>query len=368
MSYKKHERDSEHYNEFEHAKIIAIVDKDGEIQSYDWTLTQNANDFFADPEDRNKYAAITVRPVTCESMAELQEKFRVALEYLRLGAALVTPKAVEMMKSLKEHRGSVEWMNGVNDCGMMSPLGIPQRTYVSHRLKVSPRARGKFVDFAYETAAEDEPSLRVVNELKEAAYKLGDSIQLSIVPAEILKGCERRRKVWVTVVACHSSMWTKDEEVDYFLQHEFIGKREGDGWLIQFNPKHVIQHVSCAKPEPESSDESGHSDSDDEPLRKVIKLTFEQTDENLLRLRTWINSDPISESESESDDEQRQRWAEFFKSGQCDRSVRQTGPALEPSGEAEQEQQAPPPEYIVPPPAPKLLRSRRRLPGWKSRR
>ena len=127
------------------------------------------------------------------------------------------------------------------------------------------------------------------------------------------------------------------------------------------------------------------SDHDDEPLRKVIKLTFEQTDENLLRLRKWINSDPISESDCSDDEEPvlgglvpshitvygpsgqpmtniTKRLIEMIGQ-QSDASPPESEPTPEPSGEAEQEQQAPPPEYIVPPQAPKLLRSRRRLPA-----
>ena len=196
------------------------------------------------------------------------------------------------------------------------------------------------MDFAYEDH-EAFPSLRVVNEdLKESEYKLGGRIQLCIVPAKD-SGRKRRRKVWVTVVAGHDEMWTKDD--DHFVQDEYIGKKDGDGKLIQFNPKNVMDHLPMA---------FGSS---------------ELTEEHIAKLRAWLDSDPMSsesdsESESDNESEQRQHWAEFFKSGQCDRSEPETVPAPEPSDAAEPEQQAPP-EYIVPPQAPKLLRSRRRLPA-----
>ena len=174
MSYKKFVRESERTNEFKYAKIIAIVDKEGAIKDYDWTLTQYADDFFADPEDRKKYKAITLKPVVCESMTELKEKFRVALEYLRLGEVLTTPEAKKTMKCLKEGRGSAEWHNWINDSGMLDGIKLESpEDYGSHSFKASPRARGVRVD---------RPDLHVVNEnLKEAEYKIGDRIQLRII-------------------------------------------------------------------------------------------------------------------------------------------------------------------------------------------
>jgi len=352
MSYKKYERESNRYNEFKHAKIIAIVNKDGEIQRYDWTLTLKARDYFADPEDRKKYAAITVRPITCESMAELQEKVRVAMIYLRLGAALATPEAKCTMKRVKEDTGAVDWQICINDRGMVHQLEIEHGPFlkpIDHcPFQVSPWARGVYVD---------RPHLRVLNEeLKTAEYKMGDRIQLCV--------CWKRKSenIWVTIEARHTEMWfkeDKDEDEDYhFYQDEFIGRKDGDGGLIQFNPKHVIQHLH----EPQS----------------------DHDDEHIAKLQKWINSDPMSSESDCSDDEEpvlgglvpcritingsgngmmnRKRVIEMIEQ-QSGASPPESKPTPEPSDEAEQEQQAPPPEYIVPPQAPKLLRSRRRLPA-----
>jgi len=261
--YKKFERRSERYNKFEYAKIIAIVNQDGEVMDYDYTLTQNANDFFADPEDRKKYKAITLRPVACENMSELQEKFRIALTYLRLGAALTTSDAKETMKRLKEHCGSADWQNAVNDCGMMIPLGIYEEatfdlefTWVRNKrvefVHVSPLARGMSVYLTYDPC-ESSSSLRVVNEeLKEADYKLGDRIQLCVdPPQEDPDEGDMPKEMWVTVVACHREMWMnddEDDEDDYFVQDVIIGREDGGNELIQFTPKHVIQYTRCPKP------------------------------------------------------------------------------------------------------------------------
>jgi len=265
MSYKKFVRESERTNEFKYAKIIAIVDKEGAIKDYDWTLTQYADDFFADPEDRKKYKAITLKPVVCESMTELKEKFRVALEYLRLGAALTKPEAKKTMKRLKEGKGSAEWRDWINDSGMLDgiPADIPDaylrcKYAPHHTFKASPRARG---------VRADRPNLHVVDEnLKEAEYKIGDRIQLRIINRSSYAesdGFVMGKKielppldVWVTVEACHWEMWTKDvhwgeyekgEEGDYtFVQHEILGRMD-DETLIEFNPKHVIEHLPAKR-------------------------------------------------------------------------------------------------------------------------
>ena len=241
MTFKKFKRPSERSNKFEHAKIIAIVDH-GEVIGYDWTLTQNADDFFATRQDRQKYKAITLKPIACESMSELREKFRVALTYLQVGAALTTPRAKDVMKSLKEYNGSAEWHNAVNDCGVLISLGIYEDKIVDPIPHVSPLARGKFVDFAYKRD-EISPSLRVVSMLNEADYKLGDRIQLCIDPP--LEVNDKPKEVWVMVVACHQEMWTNDDhddDDDDFWQDVFIGRKDGSNKLIRFTPNHVIQH------------------------------------------------------------------------------------------------------------------------------
>lgn len=387
MPFKKFVRESERVNKFEHAKIIAIVNQDGEVMGYDYTLTQYANDFFADPEDRRKYKAITVRSVICESMSELQEKARVALTYLRLGAALTTSDAKKTMKRLKEHLGSADWHNHVNDCGMMLPLSISEDPSPLG-IKVSPWARKEQVNFAY-AHSDYLPHLRVVSEeLKEAEYKLGDRIQLCIVPGQLHKGRKRRKNIWVTVVACHDEMWTQgeedDEEDDYFIQDVFIG-RDGAGELIQFNPKHVIVHIPSAS-----------TDSDKLcgfVLRKVVKSSPPESESE--------TSESESESESDNDDpepvlgEQLPArtilYSECKKGGmahpmanclipelrralglmpeqQSDASPPESEPKPEQSDEAAAAPapEVAPAEQIVPPPA-LTLRRRCDRPGWKPR-
>ena len=277
MPYKKFVRESERDNEFEHAKIIAIVDRDGMIKGYDYTITREARDFFADPEDKKKYEAITVKPVACESMSELQEKFRVAEEYLCWGASLEGLQAHKSMKSIVWGRGSTEWIWHVNDNGMMGDVHMSPHTLKLHGCKPSPHAHG------IEVKHED---LKVVNEdLKEAEYKVGDRIQLCLInrakydvdrEGETTKTELPPRDFWVTIQAKRTKMWVHEE--DHFFQDELVGMDGDDGDLIEFNPKHVIQHrpkrfkdmtpVEQAKwftsgSNNSDSDSDGDSDSDD---------------------------------------------------------------------------------------------------------
>ena len=112
------------------------------------------------------------------------------------------------------------------------------------------------------------------------------------------------------------------------------------------------------------------------------------TEEHITKLREWINSDPMSSESDCSDDEEpvlgglvpcritvygpsgqpmtnRKRLIEMIGQ-QSDASPPESEPTPEPSGEAEPEQQEPPlvlPGKAAAFPAPKLLRSRRLLPG-----
>ena len=284
MPYKKFERSSERYNKFAHAKIIAIVNQNGEIQGYDYTLTRHANDFFADPEDRKKYEAITVKPLACESMGELQEKFRVAEEFLRWGAVLATAEAQNSMKAIAWGRGSTGWMWYVEDNGM---IGDPNMTPnpEPHGCKPSPRARGEEVSHA---------DLQVVNEkLITADYKVGDRIQLCIINRKELKMIGNKyfayklpsRQLWVTIESKHTEMWAYDttfeddeEEKEHFFQDLIIGQVDGEQSRIEFNPKHVIQHSPMTAVEPsdsDSSDDEYEPALDDKLCHITMKLKLE---------------------------------------------------------------------------------------------
>jgi len=213
------------------------------------------------------------------------------------------------------------------------------------------------VDFAYEDH-EAFPSLRVVNEdLKESEYKLGGRIQLCIVPAKD-SGRKRRRNIWVAVVACHRSMWTKDD--DYFFQDEFIDKKDGDGKLIQFNPKNVIEHLPAKRFKDMTPVEqakwftSGRSDSDSDSSDSDLKIP--------LPYRTIL----YSKSKKTGMTNVIAKILEKIKlARQSDASPPESAPTPEqsaaaaPVAEQAEATQVAPPECIVPPRAPMY----RRRPG-----
>jgi len=339
MSYKKHEHMShKRLNEFEHAKIIAIVDNDGKIIGYDYTLTRKANDFFADPEDRKKYQAITVKPVACESMSELKEKFRVAEEFLRFGATLAAEKAQKSMKSIVWGRGSTEWMWHVDDNGMIHDGHIGLLNFRKlHCFKPSPQAHGIKVS---------RPHLQVVDEKTVSELKVDDRVQLCIINrrkvTQVEDGDLTFHKlppltVWATVVSKHTEMWVHVKGRDkHFFQHHLVGQID-DGTLIEFNPKHVIQQEQPVESESES--ESDESDCDIDGCDGCVD---EPVLEDFLEKMTKI------------------------KSELCDRPEPETALEPEPSDEEAPEQQPEPEEDILPVAPP--LRRRSDLPGWKSRR
>ena len=370
MPYKKFVRESERDNEFEHAKIIAIVNMDGEVMGYDYTITLEANDYFADPEDRKKYRAITVKPVMCESMSELDHAFTKAMEYMQFAHFIMSTHGKNVMRRIASCKISADGQGFVNDHG----VGWGRISYIpSVECKVSPLARCPNIRYL--------DGLAVVNpDIKEANYRLGDQVLVS--------DCSKKRLV--TIEACHSEMWFRDDGDDHFVQDVYIGRMYIDAnhstRLILFNPEHVYSHKGREQEMTQAEYgawlTSGKSDSDDPVLggflRKVVK--------------PGQRSDAIpSESESDNDepvlgDPLPYRMTITGPSGngmtncmmkvmekikleqRSDASPPESEPTPEQSGEADPEQAevAAPAEQIVPPQAP-MLRRRCDRPGWKPR-
>ncbi len=237
------------------AKIIAIVDQDKVVKGFDYTLTEDAQDFFADPEDRKKYKAIVLKHVGCESMGELHAQFRTALTYLRVGAALTTKT----------------WNEDTD--GTIGGIGYP----IPHGCKLSPQARGELV------FGPDGPQLMVVDtKLRYAEYKIGDRVELCINNQPFLKFNSDNNPVkfrqpymfWVIIVAMHTDP----------RNHLSVTGQRDNGILIEFKPENVIQHnpLSWIEPKP-FVDDISDSDSDDckafpDWLFPKVKIIEQQND------------------------------------------------------------------------------------------
>ena len=191
----------------QYAKIIAIVDKNtGELHSYRWSIARENHDYFADPEDRKKYLAVTVKHLQCESISELKAKFEMARDYLKADF-------LPMLKGTVQGRYNPKQLRYINRVGMMKW----ERISLVRKIRASPLAHG-------EEEVYGEEDMRVINnsEMMAMDYKPHDRVLV----------CESHLNQWLTIVACHE---TDDDTV-------IIGRDSKDDELVQFRSKHVLAY------------------------------------------------------------------------------------------------------------------------------
>ena len=202
----------------QYAKIIAIVDNaTGEVKYYDWTITENNHDYFADPEDWWKYFALTVKNLRCDSLSEVKAKFEEASQYLNcdfLGIKDMVKKGkgfpFESPQSLSKQ------IQDINKTGFVDRIWPCSRLFFKF-IRASPLAHG-------EEEVHGEEDMRVINnsEMMAMDYKPHDRVLV----------CESHLNQWLTIVACHE---TDDDTV-------IIGRDSKDDELVQFRSKHVLAY------------------------------------------------------------------------------------------------------------------------------
>ena len=194
----------------QYAKIIAIVDKNtGELHSYRWSIARENHDYFADPEDRKKYLAVTVKHLQCESISELKAKFEMARDYLKADF-------LPMLKGTVQGRYNPKQLRYINRVGMMKW----ERISLVRKIRASPLAHGE--EF-------EEPELLVNSNPKAVQYELDDHVLLAAVDE-----C----KWWVRIESLHDDvMIGRDIEPSI--------TSTGPSWVWQFSKEHVFAHRSA---------------------------------------------------------------------------------------------------------------------------
>lgn len=207
----------------EYAKIIAIVDrKTSKVNNYDWSVARDHDDFFADPEDRKKYLAITVKNLRCDSIAELKAKFEVALEYL----------TADFLGTIEDVVKGAYKRKGIRDINKKGLIDYTQEPLVWRRIRAAPLAHGVWFE-GYPLVVNSNYNQAMLESKYDGhhwivvrkRYKLDDHVMLMV------EGQPEPR--WFSIESCHGD--------------EYIGRRIGGcnpDEMCQFSSKHVFDHRS----------------------------------------------------------------------------------------------------------------------------